>query len=51
MHEFHRNEYKSRPIEFWENYLSTNDNQFEIFGVQKPAKIWRSVNEKFNDDM
>ena len=41
--------YKTGPIAFWENILFTDESKFEIFGVKKPPKIWRSVDEKFND--
>ena len=40
---------KNAPIAFWENILFNDESKFEIFGVKKPPKIWRSVNEEFND--
>ena len=33
-------------IALWENILFTDKSKFEIFGVKKPPKIWRSVNEE-----
>lgn len=34
---------------FWRNILFTDESKFEIFGVKKPPKIWRSKNKAFND--
>ena len=41
--------YKNEPIALWKNILFTDEIKFEIFGVKKPSKIWRSVNEEFKD--
>ena len=41
--------YKNEPIVFWKNIPFTDESKSEIFGVKKPPKMWRSVNEEFND--
>ena len=44
-----KKKYKNEPIALWENILVTDGSKFEIFGVKKPPKIWRSVNEELSD--
>ena len=44
-----RKKFKNEPIAFWENILFTDGSKFEIFGVKKTLKIWRSVNEELNN--
>lgn len=41
--------YVKQPTSFWSNILFTDESKYEVFGVKKPPKIWRSKNEAFSD--